>query len=667
MRLHKMRVTNFKIVEDSNEFTLDRVTCLVGKNESGKTAILEALYRLNPYDEGDSQYDKVEQYPRRYLTDYAERHEGEEARVITTQWELEDRDMEAVEAVLGKGCLKSRDVSVHKNYGGAKTIWAVPVDEPRVVRNLIDMAALYEEEAAPAREHTTVASLRKYLDGKGVIESEREKKLLEMLSRFRDGSPHRAAIDALHMPKFLLFANYDLMCGNVAVDDLLRRKADPKNLMPSEKVFFAFLGLVGTTLEEISKIDRFEPLRARLEAASNKITRDTFRYWTQNRDLRVVFTLDAALPGDPAPFNSGKILHTRIYNNLHDVSVDFDERSRGFVWFFSFLVLFSQVKRDYGKNVIILLDEPGLSLHAKAQGDLLRYIAEQLAPNHQVVYTTHSPFMVDPGNLMAVRTVEDLTVREADGGVKEILGTKVGDEVLSTDRDTLFPLQGALGYDITQALFVGKHDLLVEGPSDLLYLTAFSAELRSRGRISLDPRWTITCVGSVDKVAAFVRLFSSNNLHVAVLLDYAHGQKKKVEDLRRSRILQDNHIVTLDTITGKPEADIEDVIGWMNYMFLVNSCYGLEGPNSLQDPECRDKRVVKNVGERFATLPPDVPEFDHYTPSEYLLKNRPATIGGMPEIDSALERFERIFVQLNGMLPPGTRLIAANSCTKRQT
>ena len=62
MLLRKAHVTNFKIVEDSKEFTLDRVTCLVGKNESGKTALLDALYRLNPYYAEDAGYDKVEEY-----------------------------------------------------------------------------------------------------------------------------------------------------------------------------------------------------------------------------------------------------------------------------------------------------------------------------------------------------------------------------------------------------------------------------------------------------------------------------------------------------------------------------------------------------------------------------------------------------------------------------
>jgi predicted ATP-dependent endonuclease of OLD family len=67
MQLRKARVTNFKIVEDSNEFAVDRVTCLIGKNESGKTALLDALYRLNPYDAGAAEYDRIEEYPRRYL------------------------------------------------------------------------------------------------------------------------------------------------------------------------------------------------------------------------------------------------------------------------------------------------------------------------------------------------------------------------------------------------------------------------------------------------------------------------------------------------------------------------------------------------------------------------------------------------------------------------
>jgi predicted ATP-dependent endonuclease of OLD family len=652
MQLRKAQVTNFKIVEDSTDFKLDRVTCLVGKNESGKTALLEALYRLNPYYSEDSTFDKVEEYPRRYLTEYDERHGRQAARVVTTHWELETSDVAAVESVLGPGALKSNNILVYKSYDEKGTIWNVDLDEAKIVAHLASSAGLHTEEAAPALEHRTITGLKQYIEAKAATLSEREKVVQAAIGKFRDGSPYKAAIDALTLPKFLLFADYDSMSGNVALDDLLRRKAtnNAKEIKAGERVFFALLGLVGTSLEEINKIDKFEPLKARLEAASNKITRDVFKYWTQNRHLRVLFSLDAALPGDPAPFNSGKILHTRIYNNLHDVSVNFDERSRGFVWFFSFLVLFSQVKKNYGNNVIILLDEPGLSLHAKAQGDLLHYIEEQLKPNHQVIYTTHSPFMVDSTNLLAARTVEDFVTYDDHGQVKEIRGTKVGDDVLSTDKDTLFPLQGALGYEITQTLFVGKNTLLVEGPSDYLYLKAFSAELKKRNRVALDVRWTITPVGGIDKVAAFMSLFGGNKLHVAILMDYAHGQKKKVEDVRRSKLLQENHVLTCDVFAGKPEADLEDVIGWHNYEKLVNACYGLDGGQALNDPVEGATRVTAKVEERFMTMPPDTPEFDHYAPAEYLFQNREATLKDFPESDEALSRFERIFTQLNEML-----------------
>lgn len=84
------------------------------------------------------------------------------------------------------------------------------------------------------------------------------------------------------------------------------------------------------------------------------------------------------------------------------VTTELATRSRGFVWFFSFLAWYGDVQREK-QNVIILLDEPGTSLHGKAQADLLRYFEEELVPNHQLIYTTHSPFMVDSTRFDRVR------------------------------------------------------------------------------------------------------------------------------------------------------------------------------------------------------------------------------------------------------------------------
>ena len=651
MLLRKARVSNFKIVEDSNEFKVEQVTCLIGKNESGKTAILEALYRLNPYDATAAEFDVIEEYPRRYLLEYDERHRGRDACVVTTAWDLDEADVNAIEKVIGPGTVTSRDVQVYKRYHDKGTVWVISIDEAKVIEHVIDTAGLYPEEAERARRCGTVATLRKYLHARltASTTSDRENKAIDKIHSFRDQDPRKAAVSALKLPTFLYFSDYDLMSGTVALEDLLQRKlADPTCLSPGENIFLAFLNFVGISLEEISSIEKFEPLKARLEAASNKITHDMSEFWSQNRCLQVLFSLDAAQPADPPPFNRGRILHTRILNRMHEVSVSFDDRSRGFVWFFSFLVLFSQVRKSFGKNVIILLDEPGLSLHAKAQADLLRYIDERLKPDYQVIYTTHSPFMVDPGNLTGVRTVEDVVVEDG-GGSTRIAGSKVCDFVCTTDRDTTFPLQGALGYEISKNLSVAEYSLIVRSPSDLLYLTGFSEALRNRGRVHLSPRWTVCPAGGVDSIAAFASLFCNSKLQLAVLMDCSL-EGKNIENLGRSQVLREGRVLTLHLYVNKPEADVEDVIGWRNYLTLVNKAYGLVGATELKEEERAEERVTKAVENKFRTMPSFVAGFNRYKPSEYFLKHRDAVFNAFPDVPQALDRFEGIFRDLNSML-----------------
>jgi hypothetical protein len=512
---------------------------------------------------------------------------------------------------------------------------------------VLSESGLHAEEQTAFAHLKTIDDLKKQLGALGSAASERHAALAQHLEKyFKRGSANTAIIDFLSIPKFFYFSSYDRMSGQVALEQTLAKKTN-NTLDRNDQVFIAFLGLVGTTLEDMAKLDKFEPMIAKLESVSHRISREIFAYWTQNRNLKVQFRLDAGRTGDPAPYNSGNVLRTRVENTIHEASVGFDDRSSGFVWFFSFLVLFSQFKKIHGDNVILLLDEPGTSLHAKAQEDLLRYFKEKLIPYHQVIYTTHSPFMVPADNLMAARTVEDVVKRDSQGNVEEILGTKVSDSALSVDRETLFPLQGALGYEITQTLFIGKNSLLVEGPSDLLYLRAYSTELMKQGRIGLSQLWTITPVGGVDKVSAFMSLLYGNKLNVAVLTDFAKGQKKKIDDLKKLKLLSEAHILTANTYAGAGEADIEDLVGRDGYVVLVKHAYKLQALN-VASPGT--ERVVKDVEDAFRLLPPSTPEFDHFFPSSFLIEN-PAVLKSLPDSKGALDRFERLFADLNALLP----------------
>lgn len=202
-------------------------------------------------------------------------------------------------------------------------------------------------------------SLISFITAQGESASEHLRALGARLQGYRDGCIARKAIDILHprMPAFLYFSSYDRMSGRVRLEKLAQDKAN-KTVTSADQVFLDFLEFAGTTTEKLQSVRRFEDLKARVEAASIKITRQIFEYWSQNRHLKVEFSVESGRPDDPAPFNEGNVMHARIRNQLHDMTVPFDDRSAGFTWFFSFLVKFSQVKKHHG-SLIILLDEPG--------------------------------------------------------------------------------------------------------------------------------------------------------------------------------------------------------------------------------------------------------------------------------------------------------------------
>ena len=572
--------------------------------------------------------------------------------MVSTIWALESTDKDALRKLVGPPGDALSEIDVSKHYGSDSTTWNFKIDDAATVRHLLSTSSLHAEEREALASHATVKSLSQALSALGGSATERHKQLLSVLATsFKRGSATLAVIDLLspRMPEFVYFSQYQRMDGRVPLQTLNQKKQNGQPLSDSEQTFVHFCEFAGSSLDELASITRFESLIAKFEAASNKITDQIFKYWTQNKNLTVLFSRDPGLSGDPVPFNTGLVFNIRIKNEIHKVSVPFDDRSAGFVWFFSFLVLFSQLRKSHGDNLLLLLDEPGLTLHGKAQGDLLRFIKEQLAPKHQVIYTTHSPFMIPPEELLSVRTVEDVVHTDEKGTVLEVKGTKVGSDVLSVDRDTLFPLQAALGYDITQTLFVGKNTLLVEGPSDLLYLKFFSDRLRELNRAHLHPAWVICPVGGLDKVSAFLSLFGAHHLNVAVLVDVATGQKKKAEDLRRlsDEILKTGHVFPATRYVNQDEADIEDLLGRTTYVALVNNCYHLTDKDAIAaPPPSRSARIVTFIEDEMR-LRPRAPEFDHYHPAEYLVQHRADLLASLPDVDAGLDRFQKFFEELN--------------------
>lgn len=653
MKLTKVLITNFQSIKDSTEFDIDDVTCLVGKNESGKTALLKALYRLNPINEKDGYFDVTDDYPRGALNDYEEELDSgnqEPASVVQAIYALEIEDINAVKEVFGPECLKDEQptVTLKKGYLNDLAVSGLNVDSETTLKHLVENAGLPLPTSNNLLELKTIEEKLQSLAN--AEQTEASRKLIPILQSISDSDVSYTIFNQIlrdRIPKFLYFDEYYQIKGQENIDKL-RERVQNNTLEDSDHPLLGLLDSARLNLDQITNLRRTETLISRLEAASNSLTKKVLPYWSQNQHIEMGFDIRQGHPEDPPDMRSGMNILGRVRNTKHGVTTALGTRSRGFVWFFSFLAWYQDLRKR-NENLILLLDEPGLFLHAKAQGDLLRYFEEELIPHHQLIYTTHSPFMVDPTRFDRIRIVQDLSIEpNLDNLPDEQQGTKVTTEFLEATTDSLFPLQGALGYEIYQTLFIGPNNLVVEGVSDLLYIQTMSALLQQKGRTGLDSDWTITPVGGSDKVSTFVALIGANtNLNIAVLIDYQKKDRQKIENLYKKKLLKQNQVLTYaDFVTGD-EADIEDMFAPDFYLKLVNGEF--ETSLTVDNLPPSSPRILRRLENYFENHPQSngVP-FNHYRPALYLSKHLNSLENDLTESD--LDRFQKVFDTLNQLL-----------------
>ena len=659
MKLSELQVENFRSVNDSGLIEVRQQTALVGRNESGKTNLLLALASLNPPSRKLEVLSFIKDFPR----DRPKTAFSEDLVVVRTVWELSEVEQQELGDIFPRAKNVTK-VNIGRYYKAQRFVGFEKL--PPLIVNTEEMAQKASSLRQSLRSTTrtkhdvreqALSSLETFL---GVLTTSHrdpvqwaeqvlanvanlEKRLAELGVNYTDAfdgilvsistiarnvqNDGKAGVEARNwianrMPIFVYLDEFPELRGHQSIPEFLEAKR-LNNLGEAERNFAKLMKVAGLDPQELqSLLTTNHEERQQLTNRAGAVVTGTIRKLWTDRKLKIRFHPDAE------HFDTLVSDSTSVY----DVEINMDERSRGFKWFFSFYITFAaDTAGGFAQDAILLLDEPGLYLHAKGQQDLLKHFRNDF--KNQIIFTTHSPFMIPIDNIASVKTVN----------IEPETGTVVSNDPTG-DEKTLFPLQTALGYEITQSLFVGERNLVVEGITDFWYLSSLSEYFKDAQGNSLDV--TITPVGGAQKISYMVSLLTAHNLKVLVLFDAEREGRAAASDLIKSKLIRDENVIYvtegLGTISTK-EADIEDLLDPQVYEALVNESYKKELQGKKLVLNSQTPRIVRRYEEAFESI--DL-VFNKTRPAKLFLRR----IGDSPTsviTPTVQENFARLFGAIN--------------------
>jgi predicted ATP-dependent endonuclease of OLD family len=607
MKLTNARIQNYRSITDTGEFAVeDLKTIMVGPNEAGKTVILRALQQLSKPDD-IAGFDALRDYPRSKYNDITSKKVlPKDVTVVTGWFKLDQDDKDAIPTEF-KNCIYKRYKNIdnqvyHYLENAPSKVYFKDIrnDLTRLVAHIDKQYVIENPEEETKKPSKLLSAINLHWTDTTSILDENSKKLLTFLEsnfalidednskeeerygklkkliEFNKERDNVLSILASRKPVFILFNNYFKVKPSVHLEHLAKRTE--QNLLDDEYYDYGnlcLLKLLGFTARELSDLgntqspnindldalqgykDKLDSRSYQLNAASVRLTEEIRTVWMPNPDRPEADKLKVTA--------DGQYLKVVVEDDI-GVDIELDQRSEGFQWLVSFFVVFFAEAMDKHKNAILLLDEPGMSLHGLKQRDFRETIS-RLAEKNQTIYTTHSPFLVGPDELDIVKVVEMKNRRD---------GTKIHTTISSSDPAGLLPLQEALGYDLAQSLFSQQRNLILEGITDYWYLDATAQLLRDGEVADLNDKIALVFANSAGKVVYYATILYAHNLKVAALLDsdnagdQAAQQENLVHTLGNKNILR-----TKDYVSDIPKAEIEDLLRH-TLISIVKDEYGVD-------------------------------------------------------------------------------------------
>jgi len=611
MRLIKARVQNYRSIIDSGEFEIEQLkTILVGPNEAGKTVLLKALQQLNAPDDVPG-FEALRDYPRSKYNDITTGSvDPSKVTVVTGYFELEDSDKALIPPEF-KDCIykvwRNLDNKGYHSLENAplkisykdikadltrlvahadgnytrKTTTSLDVIDPqkpseqykKIVEGWQDSSLISDDKATKLKGWLDTILL--YVEEGNAKEETRHAALLDETQFNNKYTEVLKTLDK-QKPVFILFNNYFRVKPSIHLEHLAQRTE--QNLL--DDAFYDYgnlclLKLLGFTPRKLSDIGKTQSpgsnnptaLKAYMDALDNRSYQLNAASVKLTKEIRSIWSPDPnRLEADKLKVTAdGQYLKVVVEDDL-GVDIELDQRSEGFQWLVSFFVVFFAEAMDKHKNAILLLDEPGLSLHGLKQRDF-RGTISRLAEKNQTIYTTHSPFLVGPDELDIVRVVEMNN---------RTYGTKVHRTISSSDPASLLPLQEALGYDLAQSLFAQQRNLILEGITDYWYIEATAQLLRSSDIESINDKIALVFANSAGKVVYYATILYAHNLKVAALLDSdAAGNQAAQQDSLVHTLGNKNILRTKDFCNAIVQSEIEDLLR-ETLVAIVKEEYGVD-------------------------------------------------------------------------------------------
>lgn len=418
------------------------------------------------------------------------------------------------------------------------------------------------------------------------IEDPRKSKFKLILETLRDALEKRYAAFRKVSPQIHLFEDAAEFPDAYNIEEV--KAWDHRISRDKKGALERFLCAVGSSREELIMAfrEKNESVRNNIQDRIAKETRRLVREFNESY-LKGAAEIELNVKFD------GSYLRFTICNADTTGSVLWSEASSGVRWYLS---AFFELKRAlHSRNSIILIDEPAIHLHIMAQKEVLKLLQKLAQGSKYVLYTTHSPYLIDKNRLGDVKAI----VRQANTSIIENL-TAIED--CSSRMEVLTPVCHALGYDMSMSLTpqTSRMNLVVEGISDAYYVNAMLTFLKVPDE---DRPFVIPCQGA-PSVPNVLSILMGWGLPFSVLLDYDEEGLKTSRKIGTAFDATGFHVCMVSRERG---SQIENLLSSDDYRKVCG--------NEFDPTDIKKSKTVK--ARRFAAMV----ESGELVPDETTVKN----------------------------------------------